>query len=304
MSASTELPCPTATFPVRDYDLAATLGGGQAFRWRERDHAWEGVVGRQWVRLQAGADEIIATTGGAGGDWGWLRSYLGLEDDLPGILASFPRDAAMAAATQAVRGLRLLRQDPWESLASFILSSTKQVVQIQECVRLLCARFGEPLPAPAGAGPQFTFPSPQCLADATEAQLRLCKLGFRAKYLRATAQRVCAGDLDLAALRATPTPAARAALMLCPGVGRKVADCVLLFGYHRQDAFPVDVWVLRALRELYFPRRRPPAPRLLRFTETYFGPNAGYAQQYLFHYMRTRARRPVGSGQPATGEIR
>ena len=124
--------------------------------------------------------------------------------------------------------------------------------------------------------------------DSSEAELRACKLGFRAKYLFGTARMLAAGETDLDALHALSTDDARAALMRFPGVGRKIADCVLLFAYGRQDAFPVDVWVLKALRLLYFPRRAPKPDRLRRFTETHFGPNAGYAQQYLFHYVRTK----------------
>ncbi len=279
------------TFPLRDYDLAATLGGGQAFRWTPENGAWTGVVSGRWVRLRATEGNLHAVTLAPPADWRWLTEHLRLDENLADILGTFPDDAPLRSAIAACRGLRLLRQEPWECLASFILSSTKQVGQIQQCVRLLCARFGNPVPAPEEVGPQFSFPAPERLAAASEAELRTCKLGFRAKYLRGTAQRVVAGDLDLQALWPLSTAAARAALMACPGVGRKIADCALLFAYGRQAAFPVDVWVLRALRQLYFPRRQPSPARLLHFTETYFGPNAGYAQQYLFHYMRSQVGR-------------
>ncbi len=285
------VPCSTR-FPLRDYDLDSTLGCGQAFRWRRRSGGWEGVVAGRWVRLTADSTALHAQTAEFSPDWNWLTEHLRLDEDLTAIIGSFPDDEPMRNAVAVCRGLRLLRQEPWECLASFILSSTKQIVQIQECVRLLCARFGDPVAAPSEAGAQFAFPSAARIATAGEPELRACKLGFRAKYLRGTAQRVTAGDLNLQALRDRPTQEAREALMECPGVGRKIADCALLFGYGRQDAFPVDVWVLRALRQLYFPRRSPKPARLLRFTETYFGANAGYAQQYLFHYMRSQARRP------------
>ena len=116
-------------------------------------------------------------------------------------------------------------------------------------------------------------------------------MGFRAPYLRTTAQIISRGEIDLAEIGSMEVQNARSELMRLPGVGRKIADCVLLFAYHFQQAFPLDVWVLKALRQLYFPRRRPSPKRLLDFTQTHFGPNAGYAQQYLFHYMRTRIGR-------------
>ena len=220
-----------------------------------------------------------------------LTHYLQTDVNLARILATFPDDEPMRAAVAACPGLRLLRQDPWECLASFILSSTKQIVQIQQIVALLCERFGEPLAVPNGHAPVFNFPSPQQLAARDEAALRACKMGFRAPYLLGTARLVSDGTVDLARIGTLAVAAAREELLRCPGVGRKIADCVLLFAYGFQDAFPVDVWVRKALQQLYFPRRHASAKRIERFAATHFGPNAGYAQQYLFHYMRTRVGR-------------
>jgi N-glycosylase/DNA lyase len=200
----------------------------------------------------------------------------------------------LRAATDFCRGLRLLRQEPWECLASFICSSTKQIVQIREIVRLLAARFGDPVAVPPDVTQTSAFPSVPRVAALTEAELRACKLGFRAPYLLGTARRIAEGTLDLAALRTLPTAAARERLEALPGVGRKIADCVLLFAYGRQDAFPVDVWVRRALGQLYFPRaRKLTLERLHRFSARHFGPHAGYAQQYLFHYIRRNSKRGV-----------
>jgi N-glycosylase/DNA lyase len=153
---------------------------------------------------------------------------------------------------------------------------------------LLCERFGEPIPAAPQYAPAFAFPSPGRLARLTEADLRACKMGFRAPYLLETARAVAEGKIELERLRKLPVEIARGELMNFPGVGRKIADCVLLFAYGFQSAFPVDVWVIKALQKLYFPRRRAAAKRLRHFSETHFGANAGYAQQYLFHYMRTK----------------
>jgi len=191
-----------------------------------------------------------------------------------------------------------LRQEPWECLASFICSSTKQIVQIEQIVALLCRRFGQPLPVAAEAGPAWAFPTVERLAAASEADLRECKLGFRAAYLSGAARKLAAGEVDLSRLGAMPLEEARAALLALPGVGVKIADCVLLFAYGFQQAFPVDVWIIKALRQLYFPKRHPKLPRLRRFSQTHFGPYAGYAQQYLFHYMRTRGRSHVTTSGP------
>jgi N-glycosylase/DNA lyase len=133
-----------------------------------------------------------------------------------------------------------------------------------------------------------SFPSAARIAALNETDLRACKMGFRAPYLLGTARMIASGEIDLMNLHKLSADEARAELIRCPGVGKKIADCVLLFAYGFQSAFPVDVWVIKAVQQLYFPRRRASLKRLHRFTETYFGPNAGYAQQYLFHYMRTK----------------
>ncbi len=287
---------------VKEYDLAATLESGQAFRWVECGGSWEGVVGHRWVRLrqESGGGTIQVGTVGEPGDWRWLKDYLRIEDDLGAVLESFPSDGPMTAAVASCRGLRLLRQDPWECLASFLLSSTKQIPQIREGVRLLCERFGEEIEGPVGGGKVFAFPKAAALAEVSEGALRECRIGFRAKYLKGTAELVARGELSLEAVGGLPLERARERLVTLPGVGPKIADCVLLFAYGYPRAFPVDVWVMRALRELYFPGRRPPMARLKRFSETYFGPQAGYAQQYLFHHVRMMAGRVVN--RRGTGE--
>lgn len=292
---------------VKDYDLSATLDSGQAFRWRQQNDSWVGVIGKHSVRLTQTPGGIRAETAAPVADWHFLRDYLQTEVDLAAVLKTFPDDEPMRAAVAASPGLRLLKQDPWECLASFILSSTKQIVQIRQIIGLLCERFGEPcssvsaerrkllqadqcgfLPKAATPALSFAFPTPQRLAACTEAELRDCKMGFRAPSLLAAAREIAGGRFDLERIRPLPHAEARAELMKLRGVGGKIADCVLLFAYGFEAAFPVDVWIERALQQLYFPRRRASEPRLRRFAATHFGPHAGYAQQYLFHYIRTK----------------
>jgi len=273
--------------PVSDYDLGATLACGQAFRWKSAANGWVGVIGNRWVRLAEQPKGLLATVAEPTTDWDWLEDYLQTRLDFDAVLRSFPNDAPLRAAVTACHGLRLLKQEPWECLASFICSSTKRIVQIQQIVENLCECFGAPVTVPVGHAPAYSFPSPERIAAAGEAELRACKMGFRAPNLLRTAVLVANGAVDLQALRLLPVEQAREELIQLPGVGRKIADCVLLFAYGFQEAFPVDVWVRKALRQLYFPKRRPSAARLLKFSQTHFGPYAGYAQQYLFHYMRT-----------------
>jgi N-glycosylase/DNA lyase len=276
-----------AVLAVQDYDLAATLASGQAFRWRMEGETWVGVVAGRWVRLKRTPEGIEAMTATAEISARWLEEYLQTDVDLNAVLSTFPDDEPMRRAITACRGLRLLRQDPWECLASFILSSTKQIVQIQQIVGLISEKYGNEAAVPPGCRRAFAFPAPERLAQLREDDLRACKMGFRAPYLLAAARQVANGSLDLEKLRHLPVDQARTALMELPGVGQKIADCVLLFAYGFQSAFPIDVWVENALRTLYFPKRPASRKRLRHFSETHFGPNAGYAQQYLFHYMRT-----------------
>jgi N-glycosylase/DNA lyase len=279
---------PSVLLRTQDYDLAATLNSGQAFRWQASRGSWQGVIGERWVRLTQVPHGIHAETTAPVKDWDWLRDFLQTEVELAAILKTFPDDVPLRSAVAACHGLRLLRQDPWECLASFILSSTKQIVQIRQIISRLSGRFGEPLTVPAGEPQAFAFPLPERIAAATEADLRACKMGFRAPHLLAAARQIADGRLDLSRLHHLPLVEARAELMKLGGVGGKIADCVLLFACGFDAAFPVDVWVERALRRLYFPGRPVTTRRLHRFTATHFGPHAGYAQQYLFHYMRTK----------------
>ena len=278
----------TTAFQVRNYDLAATLTSGQAFRWRPVGSSWVGVVDGHWVKLQSDRRTIYAETPKPVSDWSWLAGYLQVDAELAVILKALPDDEPMRRAVAACKGLRLLRQDPWECLASFILSSTKQIIQIQQIIGLLCRRFGKPVIVPAGEAAEHAFPTAVSIAATSEKALRDCKMGFRAPYLLSSARWVADGKMDLRRLGELSLAEARDELMRLPGVGRKIADCVLLFAYGFPAAFPMDVWVMKALRQLYFPGRQIGPRGLETFVACRFGPHAGYAQQYLFHYMRTK----------------
>jgi N-glycosylase/DNA lyase len=306
--------------PARNYDLAATLDSGQSFAWTLVGDAWEGVVNQCWIRLRQVQDGIEATTplypnrttpGRVGpttppgtretrpvsaADHAveaaplWLTAYLQSDLDLATIVDTFPPDAPLIEAVRCCGGLRILRQDPWECLASFLLSATKQIVQICQICATLRRRFGTPVTVPAGHTPAFSFPSAHTLAGITESDLRQCGMGFRARYLHQTARLVARGDLDLLSLRGLPLDTARTRLLELPGVGPKISECVLLFSCDQPRAFPIDVWVARALRRLYYQGRRVPARELLKLAANHFGPWAGHAQQFLFHYARRYAR--------------
>lgn len=292
-------PATSIVLPVQDYDLAATLSSGQVFNWEPDESGWSGVIAGRWVRLTETAAGIQARVTEPQRNWAWLTDFLQSEVNLADILATFPRDDEhLATAVKNCRGLRLLRQAPWECLASFILSSTKQIVQIRQIVRLLSERYGQSIATDVPGKSANAFPSAEKIASLAEADLRACKMGFRAPYLLSAARRVASGEIDLAALTRLNTAAAQAELLRFDGVGEKIADCVLLFAYGFPDAFPVDVWVQRVLTQYYFRNRRVRPERLRRFINTHFGPNSGYCQQYLFHHIRLTSGKKLSA--PAT----
>jgi N-glycosylase/DNA lyase len=276
-----------------DFDLAITLNSGQVFHWERQGDGFMGTIGDRAVYAEQ-CDDLLATNG----DEELVRHYFALDHPLAEICGSFPNDSAMNAAREFCRGLRILRQPKWECLATFICSSMKQVAHIRQISKKLRERFG--IAREMGERVVFTFPSADRIAASSDKELRKCALGYRAKNLLATARQVASGDVDLEKMSILSDVELRAALCELPGVGAKVANCVMLFAYERSRAFPIDVWIERVLREKYFPRaRKLNATRLRVFTEKYFGAHGGYAQQYLFHHarMKTKIKKRPKSGR-------
>ena len=268
---------------VADFFLAGTLECGQAFRWNRAPDGWfEGVVGNEVWRLRQ-RDRVLEWHGSRERD-SRIQNYLALDRSLLQIVATFPNDLLLRQAVKQHHGLRVIRQEPWECLASFIASSSKQIVQIRQIVGLLSQRFGKPID-----DTHHVFPTASAIARATHQQLWDCKLGFRAKNLLAAAQRIDGGHLDLHALRSMEYERALEELIKLSGVGEKIANCTLLFACGFNHAFPIDVWIERALRRIYFDgKKRVTARDLREFARSHFGPYAGWAQQYLFFNERTQ----------------
>ncbi len=291
---------PTAfSLPAPDgFDLASSLHSGQAFQWESPEPgAFLGCIGEAPVLLrQSAAGEPLSVTTPAPPDA--VAHYLGLGDDLPAIRATFPAgDRWLDTATAYCPGIRILRQQRWECLASFITSSLKQVAHIRQMSLALRQRYGTRHSIAAHV--VFSYPAPGALAAAGEDALRACGLGYRAKSLHRAACAVAEGKVDLEAIAVLDDAAARAALCELHGVGEKIANCVLLFSYGRLGAFPIDVWVERILRELYFKGKRKVTPRRIRaFALQHFGEHRGYAQQFLFHWARGIYTRKDGFNPP------
>jgi len=278
--------------PAPDFDLAMTLGSGQLFHWENVDGGFVGAIGDRPVYVEQRGDSLLTSCE----DEKLVRNYFALDHPLAEICASFPVDPVMGAAKEFCRGLRIVRQPRWECLATFICSSVKQVAHIRQISRSLRERFGEQRKIDKYV--VHVFPRAKRVAQSSENELRKCGLGYRAKNLLASARLIASGDVDLEKLAALTDLDLRARLCELPGVGSKVANCVMLFAYERLRAFPIDVWIERVLRERYFPRAlKLNAKWLEAFTQQYFGDHGGYAQQYLFHHARmtkTRTKRKRG----------
>ena len=282
--------------PAPDFDLAMTLDSGQVFHWEKADGGFVGAIGDLAVCVEQDNDVLKVRFGGppkpARGPRalpGRLARYFALDHPLAEICDSFPKDPVMNAARDFCRGLRIIRQPKWECLATFICSSMKQVAHIRQISLALRKWFGEP--RRVGNQVVYTFPSAQRIAEASESALRECALGYRAKNLRATARLVGSGEADFETWSTLSDGELRKQLCALPGVGPKIANCVMLFAYERLRAFPIDVWIERVLTQQYLSRRKKmTAQRLRDFSESYFGQHGGYAQQYLFHHARTGRR--------------
>ncbi len=269
--------------PAREFNLRMTLESGQVFHWSPRGAGWSGLIGDLPVTVEQAGGSLRVTPGAEAA----VARYFALDHPLRRIYASFPPDAFSRSALEQCRGLRVIRQPKWECLATFITSSMKQVSHIRRMSFALRERFGREV---AGSDVR-AYPEPAALAAAGELALRACGLGFRAGNLQLAARMVDDGAVDLAAIGRMESPRALEELRRLPGVGGKVANCVLLFAYERLDAVPIDVWIGRVLRAMRGGRRATPA-QLEEFSRARLGNYAGYVQQYLFHHARVSKTLP------------
>jgi N-glycosylase/DNA lyase len=283
--------------PAPNFNLAKTLNSGQVFHWEKIGNGFVGMIGDlplyvekkdDVLKVRCGATPLPARQRRALP--GIVAHYFALDHPLEQICASFPDDPVINAAREFCRGLRIIRQPKWECLATFICSSMKQVAHIRQISLALRRRFGDR--RKVNNRVVHTFPAARRIARAIEDDLRECALGYRAKNMLATARLVSSGRANLQAWSALSDAELREKLCALPGVGPKIANCVMLFAYERLRAFPIDIWIERVLKQQYFSRKKKITELQLReFSETYFGEHGGYAQQYLFHHARMALRK-------------
>ncbi len=261
-----------------DVDLEATLSAGQTFAWQNAAGAWRGWVGDRPVTFSGSAPPGPAPD--------WLRHYFSLDLDWARLQTEFAADPNLRMAIAAFPGLRLVRDPWWPCLVGFLCSPLKPIPQI----RRLHHRLRETL----GAG---AFPTPEQIASAGEPALRRCGLGYRARSIHGCAMAITEGRWVWDLPPGLPLREACERVCLLPGVGDKIARCVLLYTGTCVDAFPVDVWTARVLATLYWKKKRPPKlAELIELADRRFGPSAGIAQLYLFHWFRATSRESAGSG--------
>lgn len=253
------------------FNLEQTLFCGQCFRFSEvSQNRFGGVALGRYIELESDTDNITVYCDSDFSEEE-IRDLLDLNEDYGAINEILAADSTLKDAIKYAGGIRIMRQPMWETLCSFILSQNNNIKRIAGIIERLCENFGEPV----GYG-KYSFPSAEKIATLTVEDLAPIRSGFRAKYVIDAAKKVVAGEVDLEKVSILPIDEARDELMKISGVGPKVADCTLLFGFHKLSAFPKDVWVKRVL-ETYYPEGFP------EFAKEY----GGIAQQYLFHYIRT-----------------
>ncbi|MCH7621359.1 MAG: hypothetical protein IH870_05620 [Chloroflexi bacterium] len=273
-------------------DLAATLESGQAHRWRREGDWYSGVIRGTFIKIRQddnGRVEFRCGPGSEAAQAPALYRYFRMDDDIHAVYAELERDQRVADMVRRYPGLRLLRLEPWECLIAFICSANSNIPRIHQVMERMSDNFGDALELDGDV--RHAFPTAAQLVEAGESELRRLGLGFRAPYVDQATRRVVEGDLDLPSLVRMPYQEAKEQLMTCPGIGPKIADCVAVFSLEKLEAFPIDVWVRRALGEWYFPDQKTPPDRvLLEWAHGHFGRYAGYAQQYLFHGRRLEKR--------------
>lgn len=256
------------------FDIGLSLDCGQAFRWKKNENGiWHGVVGKNALDVEQKDGEIrFYDTSEEDFEKVW-KKYFDLTRDYKKITESFSTDEYLAKATDEFYGIRVLNQEPWETVCSFIISQNNNIPRIKGIIDRFCENFGEKI-----SGSDHAFPSAEKIADLEAEDLSVLRAGFRAKYILDAARKISAGEVDFERIFSSPIEDGRTELMKISGVGPKVAECALLYAFEKTQAFPIDVWVKRILCELY-PNGLPEC----------IGEYGGIAQQYLFHWRRNSA---------------
>lgn len=268
---------------VRDFDLTQTFDCGQCFRWEKVDDAYVGIAYGHPLKISQ-ADDTVTLYGKNRDEWDKVWStYFDMSRDYGKIKETLSQDSVMKNAISFGEGIRILNQEPFECLISFIISASNNIPRIKKIIDSLCSNFGEKI---SYCGMEFyTFPTPEKLAGLSLSDLGVIKAGFRDKYILNAAKAVASGRIDLGCLKSASFEYAKSELLKLSGVGNKVAECVLLFSLEKYGSFPVDVWIKRIMEHCFFEKEQDKEV-ISAFAEEKFGELCGFAQQYLFYWAR------------------
>lgn len=264
------------------FDLNTTLSCGQVFRWGKTGDLWTGVSAGRLIEIRQSGRKLEYS----GCDEHYLEHLFHLDFDLESAFESFCTDKHIRHAVERNRGLRIMRQDPWECLLSYLCAQNTGIPNIRRMLNNMSAMHGERITA--GDMDGYAFPAPGVLSRCCDSDLRICSTGYRSKYICETSAIAAENPEWAEKILSIDYPEARRAIMEFPGVGRKVADCVLLFGFQFYEAFPVDIWIRRIMNDLYGVGRLEghfsgrDYDSIADFGRGHFGRYAGYAQEYLF----------------------
>lgn len=268
---------------VCDFDLRQTFDCGQCFRWDKCDDGYIGVAFKKALKIsQSGNTVTLFDTKKTDWDNIW-REYFDIERDYGAIKTTLSTDKIMQEAVSFGSGIRILNQEPFECLISFIISASNNIPRIKKIINALCINFGEKI---TYLGKDFyTFPSAMRISKLTLEELSVIKAGFRDKYILSAAKAVANGQIDLRCLKRASSDYAKSELLKLPGVGNKVAECVLLFSLEKYSSFPVDVWIKRIMEHCFFGGEQT-KEAVSALAQDKFGELGGFAQQYLFYWAR------------------
>jgi N-glycosylase/DNA lyase len=271
---------------IKDFNAVHTFECGQCFRWiRQEDGSYTGVSRGKILNASVNDDTLILKNTNLEDFKNIWFDYFDLGRDYGQVKEAVMRDDIMKEAAAFGWGIRLLKQDIWETLISFIISSNNRIPRIMKTVGVISKIYGEKLEMDGEE--YYSFPEVSKLTQSSLEHLEVCKGGFRCKYILNSSRMIGEGEINLNEIPQLDTDRAREELMKFPGVGPKVADCVLLYSGTKYDVFPTDVWVKRVMEELYF-KREAGFKEIQDFAGKYFGNLAGFAQQYLFYFAREK----------------
>lgn len=271
-------------YGVSDFDLRHIFDCGQCFRFNEiGENTYFGIAFNKALKISQNGDTVTLYETSERDFYDVWYNFFDFACDYGEIKKTLSKDKVLSEAIKYGEGIRILRQDLWETIISFIISASNNIPRIKGIIERFCENFGEEINYMGKT--YYSFPTPEKTASLSKEDLSVIRAGFRDKYIMDAAEKIASGEFSLDALRSLPSSEAKKMLLTINGIGEKVANCIMLFGLNRADAFPVDVWIKRIMEYCYFDSEQS-IGEIASFAEDKFGSLGGFAQQYLFFWAR------------------